>query len=121
MLLSVLVRRAATSALIGFGVWFVVTFFGGLITGLVGGFLAPISGSRRGDPPNNAFQETLNRLRPDILYSRGVAGAAQPAGDDVSTPATIGAYEQAPSGSRRSCRSTRASSSSGRRSSRSSP
>ena len=30
LLLSVLVRRAATSALIGFGVWFVLTIFGGL-------------------------------------------------------------------------------------------
>jgi len=45
MLLSILVRRAATSALIGFGVWFVVTFFGSLITGLIGGFVAPLSGS----------------------------------------------------------------------------
>ena len=35
LLLSVLVRRAATSALIGFGVWFVLTIFGGLITDIV--------------------------------------------------------------------------------------
>ena len=31
LLLSVLVRRAATSALIGFGVWFLLTIFGSLI------------------------------------------------------------------------------------------
>ena len=35
LLLSVVVRRAATSALIGFGIWFVLTIFGGLILDIV--------------------------------------------------------------------------------------
>src|SRR4029079_9855576 len=41
LLLSVVVRRAATSALIGFGVWLLLTVFGGLILFVVGGVVAP--------------------------------------------------------------------------------
>ena len=61
MLLSVLVRRAATSALIGFGIWFAITFFGGLITGIVGGFFAPLTGTAEEVLRNNSVQETLSR------------------------------------------------------------
>lgn len=95
MLLSVLVRRAATSALIGFGVWFVVTFFGGLIIGLIGGFFAPLTGSDEEVLRNNAFQETLSRLQPNILYSEASRALLSPQVTTVSTPATIGSYEQA--------------------------
>ena len=106
---------------IGFGIWFAITFFGGLITGVIGGFFAPLTGSAEEVLRNNSLQETLSRLLPDILYARGVAGAPQPAGDATSsTPATSAGTSRRPSGSRRCCRSTRASSSSGRRSSRSS-
>ena len=41
LLLSVLLRRAATAALIGFGVWLLVSVFGGLITTIVTGVLTP--------------------------------------------------------------------------------
>jgi ABC-2 type transport system permease protein len=95
MLLSILVRRAATSALIGFGVWFVVTFFGGLIVGLIGGFVAPVAGSDSEVLSNNALQETLNRVRPDILYAEASRALLSPQVSSVSTPATIGGYEQA--------------------------
>jgi ABC-2 type transport system permease protein len=95
MLLSILVRRAATSALIGFGVWFVVTFFGSLIVGLIGGFVAPVSGSDDQVLQNNALQETLNRVRPDILYAEASRALLSPQVTTVSTPATIGGYEQA--------------------------
>jgi ABC-2 type transport system permease protein len=95
MLLSVVVRRAATSAMIGFGVWFAVTFFGGLITGLIGGMVAPLSGSDEEILRNNALQETLSRLRPDILYAEASRALLSPQVTDVSTPATIGAYDQA--------------------------
>ena len=95
MLLSVVVRRAATSALIGFGVWFAVTFFGGLITGIIGGFFAPLSGSDAEILANNSVQETLSRLRPDILYAEASRALLSPQVTTVSTPATIGAYDQA--------------------------
>ena len=51
LLLSVLIRRAATTALIGFGVWLLVSVFGGLITTIVTGFLAAGRGRRRRDHP----------------------------------------------------------------------
>jgi ABC-2 type transport system permease protein len=95
MLLSVIVRRAATSALIGFGVWFVVTFFGGLIIGLIGGFFAPLTGSDAEVLQNNAFQETLSRLQPNVLYSEASRALLSPQVTTVSTPATIGSYDQA--------------------------
>ena len=95
MLLSVVVRRAATSALIGFGIWFAVTFFGGLISGIIGGLVAPLSGTAEEVLRNNATQETLNRLRPDILYAEASRALLSPQVTDVSTPATIGGYEQA--------------------------
>ena len=95
MLLSVVVRRAATSALIGFGVWLLLTLFGELITSLVGNFLAPLSGTTEEILRNNQAQETLKRLRPDILYQEASRALLSPQVTDVSTPATVGAYEQA--------------------------
>ena len=95
MLLSVVIRRAATSALVGFGVWFAVTFFGGLITGIVGSMFAPLSGSDAEILKNNSVQETLSRLRPDILYAEASRALLSPQVSSVSTPATVGSYEQA--------------------------
>jgi ABC-2 type transport system permease protein len=95
MLLSVLVRRAATSALIGFGVWLLISIFGGFITTLIGGYLAPLTGSAAQILANNSLQETIKRLRPDILYSEASRALLSPQVTDVATPATIGAYQQA--------------------------
>src|SRR4051794_5156770 len=41
LLLSVLIRRAATAALVGFGVWLLVSVFGGLITTVLNGLFTP--------------------------------------------------------------------------------
>jgi ABC-2 type transport system permease protein len=95
MLLSVVVRRAATSALIGFGVWLLISIFGGLITTVVGGYLAPLTGSAEQVLANNSLQETLKRLRPDILYGEASRALLSPQVTDVATPATVGAYQQA--------------------------
>ena len=95
MLLSVLVRRAATSALIGFGAWLLLTIFGQLMTTLIGGFFAPLSGSAQQILSNNSLQETIKRLRPDILYGEASRALLSPQVTDVSTPATVGAYQQA--------------------------
>jgi ABC-2 type transport system permease protein len=97
MLLSVLVRQAATSALVGFGVWILLTIFGGLITSLVGGFLAPISGSDPQRLANNSMQELISRLLPDTLYREASLLLLKPQAmsRDISVPATIGGYEQA--------------------------
>jgi ABC-2 type transport system permease protein len=95
MLLSVLVRRAATSALIGFGVWLLISIFGGFITTLIGGYVAPLTGTAQEVLANNSFQETIKRLRPDILYAEASRALLSPQVTDVATPATVGAYEQA--------------------------
>ena len=106
---------------IGFGAWLPLTFFGGLITSLIGGFFAPLTGSNEEILRNNALQETLSRLAPGHPLPRGIARPAEPPGRPTSRrrPRSA-ATSRRSSGSRRSCRSTRASSSSGRRSSRSS-
>jgi ABC-2 type transport system permease protein len=95
MLLSVAVRRAATSALVGFGAWLLLTFFGGLIVSLIGGLIAPLTGSPEEVLANNSLQETLRRFLPDTLYREASLVLLNPQVTSVSTPATIGEYAQA--------------------------
>ena len=95
MLLSVVVRRAATSALVGFGAWLLLTFFGGLIVSLVGGVLAPVAGTAEEQLRSIGIQETLRRFLPDTLYREASLTLLNPQVTTVSTPATIGEYEQA--------------------------
>ncbi len=103
LLLSVVLRRAATSALIGFGVWILVTIFGPLIVGLIAGFVAPLSGAATGEALLSAAatQDLINRLLPSTLYQEVSLVVLNPAVTGVSTPATIGQYvasqEQIPS------------------------
>jgi ABC-2 type transport system permease protein len=95
MLLSVVVRRAATSALIGFGAWLLLTFFGGLIVSLVSGVIAPVTGTAEEQLRSIGIQETLRRFLPDTLYREASLSLLNPQVTTVSTPATIGGYEQA--------------------------
>ena len=95
LLLSVLIRRAATSALVAFGLWLLLTFFGGLITQLVGGYLAPLTGSVDEQAQNLALQQTIQRLLPDTLYREASLAILNPQVSAVSNPATIGGYQQA--------------------------
>src|SRR3954467_11613146 len=65
LLLSVLLRRAATAALIGFGVWLLVSVFGGLITTIVTGFLRPAADTSIDTAIGNAqLQQLVTRLMP---------------------------------------------------------
>ena len=97
LLLSVVVRGAATSALIGFGVWLIVTFFGGLITSLISGALK----SGRDDHSTTVEQrgsEAIHRTAPPgHPVSRGVDRPPRPQtfSFEISTPATLAGYEQA--------------------------
>jgi ABC-2 type transport system permease protein len=95
MLLSVVVRRAATSALVGFGAWLLLTFFGGLIVSLVSGVIAPVAGTAEEQLQAIGIQETLQRFLPDTLYREASLTLLNPQVSSVSTPATIGEYEQA--------------------------
>ena len=95
MLLSVAIRRAATSALVGFGTWLLLTIFGGLIVSLIGGVIAPLSGSAQDQLRSIGIQEGLTRLLPDTLYREASLTLLNPQVTTVSTPATLGQYTQA--------------------------
>ncbi len=82
MLLSVAIRRAATSALVGFGVWLLLSIFGGLIVSLVSGVLVQVPQSGEDLLRNASMTETPSALPARHALPRGVADAAQPAGHD---------------------------------------
>ena len=90
LLLSVLFRRAATSALIGFGVWFTLTTFGPLITSLIGRTLSPLTGSTVAEQIGQAqTQQFISRLLPSQLYSEVTARPAQPEPEPRAGPAGL--------------------------------
>jgi ABC-2 type transport system permease protein len=96
LLLSVVVRRAATAALIGFGVWLLVTIFGELITRLVGGLLAPAAGaSTDAILGSYQLQQFVTRLLPSTLYREVAVVLLNPSVTQISTPTTIGQVQQA--------------------------
>ncbi|MEX2182851.1 MAG: ABC transporter permease, partial [Chloroflexota bacterium] len=80
---------------IGFGTWLLLTFFGGLIVSLIGGVVAPLTGTAEELLRNNSLQEGLRRLLPDTLYREASLTLLNPQVTTVSTPATIGGFEQA--------------------------
>ena len=92
LLLSVLVRRAATAALIGFGSWVLVTVFGALIVNLVAGLVAPIPAGANFDQAiaSAQLQQLISRLLPSTLYQEASLVILTPSVTQVSTPATIG-------------------------------
>ena len=95
LLLSVLIRRAATAALIGFGVWLLVSIFGGLITTIVTGFLQPAAGASVDTVLGNAqLQQFVTRLMPSTLYQEISLVILNPSVTRVSAPTTIGQIQQ---------------------------
>jgi ABC-2 type transport system permease protein len=95
LLLSVLARSAATSALIGFGVWVLLTIFGGAITQVLGGFLAPRVGTLDQQAAALSLQQTITRLLPDTLYREATLALLNPQVAAISNPTTIGGFDQA--------------------------
>jgi len=95
LLLSVLLRRAATAALIGFGVWLLVSVFGGLITTIVTGFLRPAADTSIDTAIGNAqLQQLVTRLMPSTLYAEISRVILNPSVTQVSAPTTIGQVVQ---------------------------
>lgn len=96
LLLSVVVRRAATSALIGFGVWLLFTIFGQLIVTLISGLFRPAANATA-DQVLGSYQaqEWVTRLLPSTLYREVSSVILQPNLTQISTPATISQLEQA--------------------------
>jgi ABC-2 type transport system permease protein len=94
LLLSVVVRRAATSALVGFGIWLLFTVFGNLIVGIVKGVIAPVTGTLDQQAAAASLQQTITRLLPDTIYREAATTILNPQVAAVSNPATIGGYQQ---------------------------
>ncbi len=96
LLLSVLIRRAATAALVGFGVWLLVTIFGQLITTLVSGVLAPAAdASADAILTSLQLQQFIERLLPSTLYREISVVLLNPSVNQISAPTSIGQVQQA--------------------------
>ncbi len=96
LLLSVVIRRAATAALVGFGVWLLVAIFGQLIVSLIAGIVAPVAnaGSIEEALSLTALSTTIARLLPLTLYQEASAVLLNPTVTTVSTPTTVGQWQQ---------------------------
>lgn len=77
---SVYLRRAATAAMVAFGVWLLVALFGGLLVGILADVIAPLP-----DQPTPAetlahtnLEETLARLSPATLYEEATRALLTP-------------------------------------------
>ncbi len=96
LLLSVVIRRAATAALVGFGVWLLVAIFGQLIVQLIANVVAPVAsaGSLQDALSLTALSTTIERLLPLTLYQEASGVLLNPTVTTVSTPTTIGQWQQ---------------------------
>lgn len=97
LLLSVVVHRAATAALIGFGVWMAVAMFGRFLLNLILGAIAPVSDSTAIDRALGLYQlhAFVLRLLPTTLYSEASSVLLNPSLTGTNTPATLGQLTQA--------------------------
>jgi len=92
MLLSVTIRRAATAALVGFGVWLLVAIFGQLIVGLITGIVAPITSASTIEEQLSlaALADSIERLLPLTLFQEASRVILNPTLTTISqAPATI--------------------------------
>jgi len=88
-LLSVVIRRASTSALVGFGIWLFVAipFIGPLLVGLLGNFLA--AGATSAAEYYSTVQ-WVQRLLPGQVYAEASAALLNPAVTTVSASEIYG-------------------------------
>ncbi|MDP9483728.1 MAG: ABC transporter permease [Chloroflexota bacterium] len=95
LLLSVAIHRAATAALVGFGVWLLLTIFGPLIVALVSGLFTPAASATVDQQLGSIqTQEWVARILPGTLYEEVTRVILHPNLSQVSTPATIGQFIQ---------------------------
>jgi len=82
LLCSVVLRRAATSALVAIAVWLLMTLFAALLVGVLASFLAPVpadAGSGSAAALRNAsMQAELARLSPSQLFQEATAAVLDP-------------------------------------------
>ncbi len=90
LLLSVVIRRAATSALVGFGVWFLVAVFGRFLVGLFLAFVVPTTNAlTEANLAAIQLQTFILRLLPTTLYNEASLVLLNPSATASSTPPTI--------------------------------
>jgi ABC-2 type transport system permease protein len=76
---SVLLRRAATSALAAIAVWLALTLFASLLVGTVASFLAPPNpNDSAAQIANASLQQELARLSPGQLFTEATAAVLDP-------------------------------------------
>jgi ABC-2 type transport system permease protein len=99
MLLSVVIRRAATSALIGLGAWLFVAMpsplpFGQLVASILGNAIAPQAGTADQILAAASVQQFLLRLLPSTIYREASIVLLNPVVTSTSSPATLSQYIQ---------------------------
>lgn len=90
MLCSVLVRRAATSALIALGLWLGLSLFGVMLARIVAGFFGadPTTGIEAAFD-SARLQQMLSIINPGTVYTQATLGLLNPGSTAVSIP-TLG-------------------------------
>lgn len=96
-MLSVMFRRAATAALVGFGTWLLVALFGRFLLNLILAILYPVDTNLPAAAQLAGYQAHafLNRLLPPTLYTEASTVLLNPSVTQTSVPATLGQLDQA--------------------------
>ena len=97
LLLSVVVRRSATAALAGFGVWLLIAIFGQLVVGLIAGIVAPYRAATTTVEAVSLanLSDTIQRFLPLTLYLEGSKALLNPTVTVVGVaPPTVGQLQQ---------------------------
>jgi ABC-2 type transport system permease protein len=97
LLCSVVLRRAATSALVAIGIWIVLTLFAALLVGIIAGFLAPAPSDATADQQiaNLSLHQDLARLSPNRLFEEATAAVLDPTVRTVSSVLLPGQADRA--------------------------
>ena len=95
LLLSVVIRRAATAAVVGFGVWLLIAVFGGLFTTIINGLFTPSADATLEQQIGSIqIQQFIGRLLPSTLYSDISTVILDPRTVRISAPASVGEAQQ---------------------------
>lgn len=88
-LCSVVVRRAATSALIAIGVWLALSLFGVLVARLVAGLIDPsgATADAAGQLAHAQLEQQLSSISPGTLYQQATTALLNPSATAVTVPA----------------------------------
>jgi ABC-2 type transport system permease protein len=87
-LCSVIVRRAATSALIAIGAWLALSLFGVLVARLVASFVDPsgASGGTVDQVAHAQLEQQLSAISPNTLYGQATTALLNPSATSVTLP-----------------------------------